>query len=238
MTASTPAHGRPSAVGRPAIPPPPAASTTARRRAACGRRRSRDAERVAATARPGGSRGRRPRRPPAPLGGELARPRSASKNGPIGLVGCANAGSAGSTVTWVTTATAAAGAAAAASIARDQDAAELALRHRAERCSGCAGTRRGRAVLLDGQVADLRAVAVHDGDPPAGAAQVGERRRPSRRRWPRSPSALPRWSGRGQRVAADRHDGVRTWRVMDRPCGRRAGTAGQPSHRIGTTCSS
>ena len=55
--------------------------------------------------------------------------------------------------------------------------AELALRHRAEDVQGHLGDLVGPGALLDGEVPDLRTVAVHEHDVPARLAQTADRGR-------------------------------------------------------------
>jgi hypothetical protein len=59
----------------------------------------------------------------------------------------------------------------------DEHATELTLGHRAELVQRLRGHQRARLVLLDRQVSDLRAVAVHDRDPPSLLDQPGQARR-------------------------------------------------------------
>ena len=99
--------------------------------------------------------------------------RSALKNGPIGLVGCVNAGSSGSTVTCVTTVTARPWPRW-RSIARTRMLPSCPCVIAQSEYNGCPGTSAPGLVLLDGQVSHLRAVAVDDGQSPAGVRELGE----------------------------------------------------------------
>jgi hypothetical protein len=87
-----------------------------------------------------------------------------------------------------------------------EDAAQLPLRHGAERVQRLRGHHGQRPVLLDGQVAHLGAVAVHHRQ---GPARVDERCQAPRhdRRVGLDAVARPRLAGRGERVAPDRDDG-------------------------------
>jgi len=91
-----------------------------------------------------------------------------------------------------------------------EQAAELALGHRAQRVQGLGRGLLPPGVLLQREGAHLRAVAVDDGEPPAGGAQRGQARR-HRVRGLLELLAAAVLAGAGQRVAADGdHGGARS----------------------------
>ena len=99
----------------------------------------------------------------------------------MGFVGRANAGSSASTTVWVTTETIP-GEPSSAGFAQGeaQQAAELTLGHRAQTEQRQPGHVARARVLLDGEVADLRSVAVDDDHAPARVprAQTDSRHAP------------------------------------------------------------